>query len=496
MPVQGGHYAASMPLLMPHPPATGPSEGRRSGGAPALHPDASHSSLMNSPSLSPLILAGTPLSYGALWQTSAMDLARPRSLLDTLHRESIESMQAPSLPRAFWSEEGRLSSKVALSRPATPLLSARISSACAVSTFQLAERRTASQAATGWILSLLTVLSFAAMAPLGRLVVIPTRDRLVASILLTGWRTALCTVVLLHVVSLLYLQHGLDPDQRTALRSLRMWRGFLECGVYQAVGGIGYSAALTYTTIPQAILSTNLHPVLIIAFRLAGGGYVTLGEWVGVSAAMAGMGLVIWGQVLQPAAELQPHDVTIWDMLLGDVFGIMSSVSFSLVLTRTNRIRQEIPIALFLTLQMGIGTLVTFGAALCFAGADLSTDQWRGLFGFVHPEWVTPVCLGMIVQLFGWFGASTVTAFLHPLLVSTFFTFEPGFAVALGCLLGIEGLPSWVTAAGMAVMVLATVLISGSPPPEEYYPLPPSPLLLPGTKTPFDGGRSFEIDDP
>lgn len=31
-------------------------------------------------------------------------------------------------------------------------------------------------------------------------------------------------------------------------------------------------------------------------------------------------------------------------MLLGDVFGIMSSVSFSLVLTRTNRIRQEIPI--------------------------------------------------------------------------------------------------------------------------------------------------------
>jgi len=34
-----------------------------------------------------------------------------------------------------------------------------------------------------------------------------------------------------------------------------------------------------------------------------------------------------------------------------------------------------------------------------------------------------------------------------------------------------------------------------SPPPPLHAPWP-RPLLLPGTKTPFDGGRSFEIDDP
>eukprot|EP00667_Euglena_gracilis_P013488 EG_transcript_13920 len=116
----------------------------------------------------------------------------------------------------------------------------------------------------GWMLLCTTLVSFALMAPFSRTVPVPNDSRLVASILVTGWRCSMAFAVLAPL-SLLWLRcYGLQPEQELFLRSGASWLAFLRCGVYQSVASCGYNVALAFTTIPQAVLSANLHPLLII----------------------------------------------------------------------------------------------------------------------------------------------------------------------------------------------------------------------------------------
>eukprot|EP00667_Euglena_gracilis_P009761 EG_transcript_9923 len=347
------------------------------------------------------------------------------------------------------------------------------------------------QHAVGWPLLGLTLFCFALMAPLGRLVIIPPNARFLTSVLLTAWRTTAATALLLPCTLLYVAVCGLDPEQRRALGSWAMWRGFLECGLYQAVGGIGYSAAITYTTIPQAVLFANLHPVLVIVYRYVRTGDVSCGEVVGVAAAMLGLALVVGGQVFRPLEEPRGDHIDARDMLLGDACGLVTSLTFSMVLVHTNALRRRMPVVLFLTLQMGIGTLLTFLVAPLVGPLQLSPHMWCGLFGFVHRRWAAPVGLGSVLMLVGWFGASAVTRYLPPLAVSTCLTLEPAAAVLLGLALGLEALPSAVTASGIGVMLFAAVVVARSAPPVEkdaarvpltgggpQPPHPASPLAL------------------
>lgn len=76
--------------------------------------------------------------------------------------------------------------------------------------------------------------------------------------------------------------------------------------------------------------------------------------------------------VLSPNAAIPT--VGFLDMLHGDAAGLLNSISLCLFLTTTKQIRSQIPVLLFLTIQMAVGSVVTFSVAVFFLDAQLSTD--------------------------------------------------------------------------------------------------------------------------
>eukprot|EP00667_Euglena_gracilis_P005079 EG_transcript_5102 len=326
----------------------------------------------------------------------------------------------------------------------------------------------------GWFLLCVILGSFSLMAPFSRTVPVPSDRRLVASILVTGWRCSMAFLVMASVSLLWVRRYGLQPEQELFLRRGTSWLVLLQCGVFQSIGSCGYNVSLAYTTIPQAVLCCNLHPLLIIVMRLLCAQLVTSGEVLGVLLGLVGMGCVVGGGMLNeaPSGPAAPA-VGFLGMLWGDFAGLMGSIGLCFFLITTKKIRSQVPVLLCLTIQMLVGSVATLSIAVLWLGAQFSTDPWVGLFGFVHGEWFGSWVIGGTLMLMGWFGASAVTKYLNPVVISTFLTLEPTVAVLSGVLMGVEAFPSWLTILGGAIMFCSTVLVSvSSHDEEEGKPVP------------------------
>ena len=101
------------------------------------------------------------------------------------------------------------------------------------------------------------------------------------------------------------LFHGLEPQQRMFLRTAESWRCVAQCGALLGLAGSGYNAALAFTSIPQAVMFVNVHPLLIIAWRLLRAKMVSLGEIGGVLLGALGMALVVDSTTEGPASAHQ-----------------------------------------------------------------------------------------------------------------------------------------------------------------------------------------------
>ena len=119
--------------------------------------------------------------------------------------------------------------------------------------------------------------------------------RLLAAVLVAGWRTSLISLALIPVTLCWLTLIGVEPQQRPFLRDPRMWADIVKCGAYLSCGGCGYNAAIAYTTIAQAVMFTNLQPLLIIGWRLLMARPVSRGEGVGTLLGAAGMTVVVNG---------------------------------------------------------------------------------------------------------------------------------------------------------------------------------------------------------
>ena len=321
---------------------------------------------------------------------------------------------------------------------------------------------TYSQRLVGWLLLCTTVVSFALMAPVTKMVPMPHSARLVASTLVSGWRLAWAALLLTPVSAVWLWHYGLGPHQRALLRERAAWRSLLLCGSCCGLNAFGYNTSLAYTTIPQAVICMNLHPLMIILYRLCRVQPVQCGELLGVALAMLGMGFIAAGAMLSNAgpAGRNVHRTLLWDMLRGDMAGLIGAATVCLFLTETRRVRNHLPVVLVLNVQLAVGAVVMLGGAWLVLGARLSSDVWDGLCGFVHPIYATSVCLGGALGLGGWFGANGVTKYLNPIVIATFMTLEPACAFLLGVLMGVEAFPNLDTCAGICIMFAATTLVS------------------------------------
>ena len=319
----------------------------------------------------------------------------------------------------------------------------------------------------GWTLLINVVLSFGLMAPITQMVPIPDHSRVVSSTLVAGWRLVWATLLLTPFSAVVLWCHGLHPHQKAFLRERAAWRSFLLTGLFCGANACCFNLSLAYTTIAQAIICMNLHPVMIIVWRLARAHPVSLGEFAGVACAMLGMGFIAAGAV-DPGSDLEDltraggQQVPLLRMLKGDLAGLVGAVSICLFVAETKRIGGRVPAYLSMNIQLAIGALVTLAGTWAFMGAQLNDNVWDGLLGFTHPVWAVSVCLGGTLTLSGWGGTNGVTNYLNSLVISTFLTLDPMCAVVLGVLMGVEAFPNLYTCVGICAVVVATGVVSAS----------------------------------
>ena len=131
--------------------------------------------------------------------------------------------------------------------------------------------------------------------------------RLVAAALVAGWRTAVAAMVLLPCTIWYLIFVGFEPQHRLFLREPGTWIHIALCGIFLSLSSGGYNTALAFTTIPQAVLFTNVHPLLIIGWRLIHAKMVSPGEIAGVLIGSLGMVLVVESEA-GPATVMQVCD--------------------------------------------------------------------------------------------------------------------------------------------------------------------------------------------
>ena len=110
-----------------------------------------------------------------------------------------------------------------------------------------------------------------------------------------------------------------QPEEKAFLTNPLSWVCLAQCGLYTALNGLCCNIAIAYTTIPQAVLFCNLHPLLIIVLRLLALRPVSPGELMGVGLAMVGMAGVVFGGMADTKA------ISRGDMLYGDGMGLVAS---------------------------------------------------------------------------------------------------------------------------------------------------------------------------
>ena len=148
------------------------------------------------------------------------------------------------------------------------------------------------------------------------------------------------------------------------------------------------------------------------------------------------------------------------NMVFGDVAALLGSIAVCMHLTAVKRLRNRIPLLLFVTIEMALASCITLTMARVVLYARLSTAVWDGLFGFVHREWAVTVICGGALMLFGWLGGICVTKYVAPVVVASFLALEPAVAVGLGVLMGVEAFPDRLTIGGCIIMMTATVVVS------------------------------------
>lgn len=209
--------------------------------------------------------------------------------------------------------------------------------------------------------------------------------------------------------------------------------------------------AVDYTSLARAWMLKNAHSVLIVLMAAASRKHLTRGERLGASVAVAGV------VVMQLPAVVGTRSGR---AIAGDFVALASSVAGIMYLEWSGRLRQRVPLFLFIAPMSSLSAALFALVAHVLQGTDLSISD-SGAFGWLAPNRLLyGLYLGAVVGLLGNVACIAALSHMPPVVVSVAQTLVPPMGTFLTVATGLDSPPGGFTLAGTLTMVLGVLLIA------------------------------------
>jgi drug/metabolite transporter (DMT)-like permease len=268
-----------------------------------------------------------------------------------------------------------------------------------------------------------------------------------SDILKLCWRMQVSLVLLLPFMAITLYR---DPESRRRLCTLRYQAEIVLLSFCQSVWIGVFFIAIHNTSILHALLFSSMHSFLMVIFNFCLCRPTARGE-------VAGVLLGIGGSLIMLLGPSVPGQVSVlWDMItLGScVFGIC-------YVLLCDRVRPNVPLALFMPEVMLLASVVAALVTYFKEGTPLwSSATSETIFGWVQPDRLLLVCLGAFLSgIVGTIGYAACLKYMPAVVVTVAMLLEPVTGDVFGVLLHVEAIPSWSTALGSVVLMVASLLI-------------------------------------
>lgn len=251
---------------------------------------------------------------------------------------------------------------------------------------------------------------------------------------IAAWRlvfSVACIAVVVAVVG------GLGEWRRLSRRDLGFAVG---AGVMLAAHFWSWIASLEYTTVASSVVLVSTQPIFvgILSATLLGERPTAL-QWTGIVVAVAGAGVIGWGDMTRGAAPL-----------FGDALAVAGAVFASGYYVVGRSLRQRLGLWAYTGVVYGIAAVALLGAAWGTA---------TPLVGYAPREWVIFALLALGPMMLGHTGVNYALRYIRAYTANLALLGEPVGATLLAWLLpAIHEVPSLQTVAG-GVLILAGIAL-------------------------------------
>jgi drug/metabolite transporter (DMT)-like permease len=231
---------------------------------------------------------------------------------------------------------------------------------------------------------------------------------------------------------------------RGARLSRRDWFFAILAGILLAGHFWSWIASIRFTTVASSVVLVSLQPFIIAVLSVAFlGERPNRGQWVGIAVAVAGAGVIGWGDFALGARAL-----------MGDALAFLAAWFVSGYYLLGRILRRKLDLWAYVTVVYGVAALVLMGAALASPGVPVR--------GFPTGDWLIFLALAAGPMMLGHTGVNYAIRWVPAYVANLFILGEPVGATLIAWLLpAIREVPPPQTVAGGALILAGIVLGSG-----------------------------------
>lgn len=230
--------------------------------------------------------------------------------------------------------------------------------------------------------------------------------------------------------------------------SIAQWGTFVLAAASYSMLGVAFAMSIDYTTVSNATILTNSQSVLLVAAKFFGVG--TAGQPI-MFLETVGVAIAFLGGVLAAREAAKDEDAPAqgWLSVLGDFYGIVSSIGGIGYIVLGKSLRAYFPALLFMVLNMLTASFICI-LWMYAIGKDLSWDRHRdhGVFGWMNPElerFPLEVVTVVVCNVLGTLGYVRAFTYFSSVVIAVAALLEPvvaaftATAIGVGSLPGVEG---------------------------------------------------------
>ena len=202
------------------------------------------------------------------------------------------------------------------------------------------------------------------------------------ALVVAGWRVGF-SVLFIGAMLVARRRFGAPRDL-----PVREWLLAIAAGVCLAAHFWTWIASLSYTTVASSVVLVSTQPVFVALLSATLLGERPTGrQWAGIGVAVAGAGIIGWGDFAGGP-----------DPLLGDALAVAGAVFVSLYYVIGRRLRQQLDLWTYTGVVYGVAALVLLGGAALLPGV--------GVTGYPGTDWLVFLALAAGPMMIGHTGVN------------------------------------------------------------------------------------------